>query len=123
MTPIRILFVEDNAYLRESMAELMEAPGREITACGSADDAMAQARAQRFDVLITDISLGSVSGTDLARALLAEHPEHWVVFCSGYPLPPDLTMFGPNVRSLAKPFEMEELDALLAALGNGPQPA
>jgi two-component system, cell cycle response regulator CpdR len=121
MTPCRILFVEDNAYLRETLAELMEAPGREITACADADDAMARARSQPFDVLITDISLGGVSGTDLARALLAERPDQWVVFCSGYPLPADLSMFGPNVRSLAKPFEMEDLDTLLSEVVGGSQ--
>jgi len=119
MTPCRILFVEDNAYLRDSLAELMEAPGREVTACASADEAIALVRARPFDVLITDISLGDVSGTDLARAVLARQPEHWVIFCSGYPLPADLGMFGPNVRSLAKPFEMEELDALLLEVSGG----
>lgn len=114
MTTLRILFVEDNNYLRETICELMEAPGREIAACATAEQALALMRGQPADVLITDVSLGQMSGTDLARAILAQRPDQWVVFCSGYPFPSDLRAFGPNVRSLTKPFEIEELDALLA---------
>ena len=39
-----------------------------------------------FDVLVTDVSLPGMSGTDLARRLLADDPLRWVVLCSGYEL-------------------------------------
>ena len=73
--------------------------------------------AQReFDILITDVSLPGLSGTELARRVLAKNPAKWVVLCSGYEFGDSLQTLGPNVRSLSKPFEPEELERLLAEI-------
>ena len=69
-----------------------------------------------FDVLVTDVSLPGMSGTDLARHVLAKDPERWVVLCSGYHFGAALASLGPHVRALVKPFELEDLDALLAEI-------
>ena len=57
-----------------------------------------------------------MSGTDLARQVLAKDPERWVVLCSGYQFGTALSSLGPRVRALVKPFELEELDSLLAEI-------
>lgn len=62
---------------------------------------------------MTDISLPGMSGTALARLLLAKNPAQWVVLCSGYGYGDYLARLGPNVRILPKPFEIEQLEALL----------
>ena len=56
-----------------------------------------------------------MSGTALARLLLAKNPAQWVVLCSGYGYGYGdyLARLGPNVRTLPKPFEIEQLEALL----------
>jgi len=63
-------------------------------------------------VLVTDVSLPGMSGTELARHWLADDPTRWVVLCSGYEFRHGLDAFGPNVRSLPKSFEFEQLEAL-----------
>ena len=113
---IRILYVEDNDDLRDSIAILLEAEGRQIVTCANAPDAMAELARGGFDLLITDISLPGMSGIDLARHVLATDPDHWVVLCSGYEFADRLGTLGPNVRSLTKPFEIEDFDALLAEI-------
>jgi CheY-like chemotaxis protein len=110
---ISMLYVEDNDDVRESIRLLLEGDGRQVVACANASAAMAELERQRFDVLVTDVSLRGMSGIELARALLARHPHHWIVLCSGYAFAGGLDTLGPNVRSLTKPFEIEELDALL----------
>ena len=40
----------------------------------------------------------------------------WIVLCSGYHYRQGLTTLGPNVRSLPKPFELDELDALMGEI-------
>ena len=60
--------------------------------------------------------LPGLSGTDLARQLLADDPQRWVVLCSGYELGSHPTQWGPNVRVLLKPFELEELEQLLTSI-------
>ncbi len=113
MTPLRMLYVEDNTELREVFQEMLEGDQREVVACATAEEALVLWNASRFDVLVSDISLPGMSGTDLARRVLAAQPECWVVLCSGYVYGDALLALGPHVRALPKPFEMEDLDRLL----------
>ena len=113
---MRILYVEDNPELRETIGMLMEGEGRMVTPCASAEEALVLDAGNPFDVLVTDVSLPGLSGTDLARQLLADDPQRWVVLCSGYELGSHPTQWGPNVRVLLKPFELEELEQLLTSI-------
>ena len=113
---VKFLYVEDNDYLRESICSLIEQEHREIEACADAETALAAMEAQDFDVLITDVSLPGMSGTDLARHWLAPDPMRWVVLCSGYDFRHGLETLGPNVRSLPKSFELEQLEALIGEI-------
>ncbi len=84
--PLRILYVEDNDNLRETIGMLLESDAREVTTVASAELALAAWQADRFDVLVTDVSLPGLSGTALARRVLADAPQQWIVLCSGYGL-------------------------------------
>ena len=110
---MRILFVEDNAFLREQIVELLAAEDREVVGCASAEEALSALAARPFDVLITDISLPRMSGMDLARHVLKDHPDAWVVISSGYlpKLRPE--ELGPHVRALLKPFDAADLHRVM----------
>lgn len=110
---LRILYVEDNDALRETMALLMEEDGREITLATDAEQAATACASGRFDLVLTDISLPGRSGADLARELLAADPEQWIVLCSGRDLEVGTRELGTNVRWLAKPFEIDDLERLI----------
>lgn len=114
MTTVSILYVEDSDDLRETIGMLLEAPGREVTCCATAEEALALVAQRDYDVVVTDVSLPGMSGTDLARQLLSARPDRWVVLCSGYAFGEAVAQFGPHVRALLKPFEPEELEALVA---------
>lgn len=113
---LRILYVEDNEELRETIAMLMEQEGRCITKCATAEAALQLDAQEPFDVLFTDVSLPGLSGTDLARQVLAKDPERWVVLCSGYQFGKAIAALGSHVRALVKPFELEELEDLLVEI-------
>ncbi len=121
--PLAILLVEDDDYVRESIAALLEEDGRDVRSCASAEAALDEFALQPCDVIITDVSLPGISGIDLARQLLDTAPDLWIVISSGYELDHRLDRLGPNVRALSKPFEVEAMDALLAeihaSLGSG----
>ncbi len=110
---MRVLFVEDNDEVRSLIGELLEEEGLEVLACASAEAAEIEFDRGRFDVVLTDVSLPSMSGTELARRLLQKRPGLWMVFSSGYPMHDGLASWGPRVRSLLKPFELEELQVLM----------
>lgn len=113
---MRILYVEDHPELRETIGMLLEGEGRTVTSCATAEEALVLDAATPFDVLVTDVSLPGMSGVDLARKVLADDPKRWVVLCSGYEMGQYPSGWGPNVRTLLKPFEIEELDELLATM-------
>lgn len=113
---MQILYVEDNEELRETIGMLMEADDQTVVSCATAEEALELDAKQKFDVLVSDVSLPGLSGTDLARKLLAERPDRWVVLCSGYELGTHPHAWGPNVRTLVKPFELDELEALLSTI-------
>jgi two-component system cell cycle response regulator CpdR len=113
---MRILYVEDNPELRETIGMLMEGDGQTVTSCATAEEALELDAQQTFDLLVSDVSLPGLSGTDLARQLLAEDPDRWVVLCSGYDLGAYPSSWGSNVRTLLKPFELDELEDLLSTI-------
>ena len=120
---LSILYVEDNEDLRESVHMAMEGPGREVLSCASGEEALVLAQARSIDVVITDVGLPGMSGMELARMLVTDQPARRLVLCSGYDMRDQLTALGPNVHALVKPFDLDALDAVLAALGVDPPPA
>jgi two-component system cell cycle response regulator CpdR len=111
-----ILYVEDNDDLRESMAMALESPDREIAVCATGEEAI-DALAQRdWDILMTDVSLPGIPGTELARRQMQAKPQQWVILCSGYDMRSQMAELGPNVRMLTKPFELDALDQLLDSI-------
>ena len=113
MKPLRILYVEDHPELRELLQEMLEGDRREVLACATAEEALAVWNASHFDVLVTDISLPGMLGTDLVRRVLAVRPDCWAVLCSGYEYAEGVGVLGPRVRTLSKPFELEDLERLM----------
>lgn len=110
---LSILVVEDNDIVRELLVELLQEYEHEVTACADVPQAMAAWQSRTFDVLMTDVQLGEYSGIDMAQQILQQQPEQWVIFCSGYELTLAIRELGSHVRSILKPFEEVDLQALL----------
>lgn len=113
---LRILLVEDNEHVRELTGELLAQAGREVSACGSAEEALRLFAERPFHAVITDVSLPAMSGIDLARNLLKSTPHLCVVICSGYRFEAGIDKLGPNVHVLAKPFETRQVDEILSRI-------
>jgi two-component system, cell cycle response regulator CpdR len=102
--------------VREVTAELLAEDGRKIVAVESAEEALDAFRTSAFDLVITDVSLPVMSGMDLARTLLRERPVLPIIIASGYSLDFGLDNWGRNVRAVIKPFESDEINALIHEL-------
>jgi two-component system, cell cycle response regulator CpdR len=114
--PIRILYVEDNALVREVMCELLANDQRDIVACATAEEALKEFAARPFDVVITDVGLPVMSGVELARGILKLKPDVPIILASGYDLNFGIQGWGANVRSIIKPFDGPEIEALMSEL-------
>ena len=109
----RILVVEDNADAREMLCELLGMLGHSAQGAPSAEAALQAMDGLDFDVLLTDIGLPGMSGTDLARQLKRDRPELRVVFASGYGAPEGLDF---EAAVLPKPYDLAQLEQALAGL-------
>ena len=114
--PFVILYVEDNDYIRESFAELLATDERLIVGVADGAGARKVLREQGVDLLMTDINLPDGSGLDVAREALLDKPTLPVIICSGHDLTDVARSLGPTAYALRKPFELEELEALVERL-------
>jgi DNA-binding response OmpR family regulator len=111
-----ILYVEDNALVRESFAELLATGDRRVVCVADGAGAREALREQDVDLLMTDINLPDGSGIDVALEALGQKPGLPVIVCSGGDLSDVARLLGPTAHPLRKPFELDELEALVERL-------
>lgn len=83
----RVLLVEDEPYALEALSEMLEQWGLAVTACASVEaalEALAEADAPQFQVLLCDVLLGSGNGIELSTSACAQFPHLRVILMSGY---------------------------------------
>lgn len=114
---LQILVVEDNVDLCQLVCELLENFGHLPTPVSNAEDALALIGTAPFDILLTDVGLPGMSGIDLARTIIAEKPGIKVIFASGYGAALTANVGFP-AYSLAKPYDIQQLQNLLASLAS-----
>jgi CheY-like chemotaxis protein len=68
----RLLVVEDDDTQRQAIVELIAAEDVEITAVGSAQEAIDTLREQRFDCMVIDLGLRDMSGFELLETVKAD---------------------------------------------------
>src|SRR3954453_9202363 len=69
----RILIVEDDAAIRESLAEGLGLDGYRVTTAEDVSAAKRRLRRSEFDLLLLDVNLPAQSGYELLRDLRAGH--------------------------------------------------
>ena len=69
--PLRLLVVDDAPDVTEMIALMMSYAGYRVATAFSAAEALAAARTERFDAVISDIGMPGMSGYQLAEALRA----------------------------------------------------
>lgn len=116
-TPFLILYVEDNDFIRESFAELLETAARRIVCAADGAGAREVLREQQVNLLMIDVNLPDGSGLDVAREALQQNPELPVIVCSGHDLGDAARLLGPTAHALTKPIDLQELDELIGRLG------
>ncbi len=81
--PKRILLVEDESIIRELLHHLCEGYNCQIVDAPDGEGAMRLLGDQKFDIVLLDINLGSISGIDLFRSMRLIGDETPVIFISG----------------------------------------
>jgi two-component system cell cycle sensor histidine kinase/response regulator CckA len=111
----RILLVDDDDQLRRLTERMLRKAGYHVVPASGGPDALAAARRETFDILLTDMVMPGMSGRDLARELVHDHPQIRVVFMSGYQAAAPLA----DWQFIAKPFDRQILLAKIAHVQPG----
>jgi len=114
--PLRVLYIEDNALVRELTCDLLAGDEREIVAVATGEEALRAFKASHFDIVVTDVNLPSMSGLELMRHVKQISPSVPVILASGHRLDPDFCRLGPKIRAITKPFSAPEMHALIEDL-------
>jgi HAMP domain-containing protein/CheY-like chemotaxis protein/signal transduction histidine kinase len=86
----RLLVVEDDETQRASMIELIQHEDVEITAVGSAEDALRELSTSHFDCMVLDLGLKDMNGFELLETVKA-NPKMWelpIIIYTGKDLSP-----------------------------------
>ena len=83
MNKMKILVVDDEAAIRESLLEILEEEGYTVLCAESAQGAQA-ALSGEIDLIILDIKLGADNGIDLLRDIKKQRPFLPVIIISGH---------------------------------------
>lgn len=114
---MEILLVEDSPEVSLITVEYLTELGHQSVAVPDAELAMQQIAQRSFDAVMTDVSLPGMSGIDLARELVRNHPRLPVVIASGYGTLNLESLIGQpegNVLVLPKPYDLGMLETTLA---------
>lgn len=83
----RFIIVDDEEVIRNGLSEILDWESFGFTPVGTfsnGNSALAYLRKHPVDVVLADIRMPRLSGLDLARVLLTEKPDCYVVIMSGY---------------------------------------
>jgi CheY-like chemotaxis protein len=121
---LRILVIDDELPVRETLAEMLVAVNHKVELAGSGQEALQKMRQHAFDFVFTDLAMPEMDGWETARSIRKDWPEVKIVLVTGYgptTTPPpgeenlvdaiigkpfDFTQVGNALNSLAKTMQL-----------------
>ena len=111
--PVRILVVDDEKNIADTLAMVFKIKGHDALAVYSAESAVETIETFEPDVVLSDVILGKMTGVDLAIYLSRARPDCKVILFSGQTATANLLAEahkkGHDFRLLAKPIHPETL--------------
>lgn len=80
----RLLIVEDEETLRESLKRVFQREGYQVVAVGNAETARELFEEESYDLIVTDIILPGITGIELLKRVKEVHPEQIVIIITAY---------------------------------------
>lgn len=119
IVPVRILVVDDDANLRQTLAMVLEHAGYHVTSFASAQDGLCCLEKQAFDLIFLDLAASELDKHSLLPRLQQYYPHIPVMILTGQALP-DTELGSTGVSGyLSKPVDPEHILAHVSRLTAG----
>lgn len=118
---MRILLVDDELEGRSFLANYLRLQAHNVTECASGEEALAIYNNEAFDMVLSDIKMGGISGIELVRKIkqVKRESNADVVLYTGF-IDVELAIGALRAGAydyLTKPINMDELKAILDRVG------
>lgn len=115
MDEFRILIVDDEADVRQTLLEMVESLGHPVTTAENGLEALDRIKTERVDLIITDLSMPRMNGLELIVASKRISPNIPIAVISAYGNVENTTyaLTRGAFSFIAKPFHMAEIKELI----------
>ena len=115
MTSAKILIVDDELIMRESLAGWLQRDGHTVDTAPSGEAALEKLKGARFDIMLVDIKMEGMSGLDVLQHVKENDPDVAIVMITAYGSIPTAieAMKNGAYDYMLKPFDPNELGVLI----------
>jgi len=115
MSSAKILIVDDELIMRESLAGWLKRDGHTIQTAPSGEEALDKLKETHFDIMLVDIKMEGISGLDVLQHVKESDPDVAVVMITAYGSIPTAieAMKNGAYDYMLKPFDPNELGVLI----------
>lgn len=115
MKRARILVVDDELIMRESLSGWLQRDGHEVETASSGEEALDKIKEVRFDILLVDIKMEGISGLEVLKRVKDDDPDVAIVMITAFG---SISTAIEAIRNgafdyLLKPFDPHELGVLI----------
>ncbi len=115
---MNILYIEDDVDVAEAVMDALQPEGYSFTHTYDAETAWSKLQEQRFDIILTDLNLPSMTGLELIQNVREAFPDAKIVGLSAFIEPDEvdrIKLLGADLI-LLKPITPAELSQALRSL-------
>jgi DNA-binding NtrC family response regulator len=110
-SPGRVLVIDDEASIRESLETLLELEGYAVASAASGREGLAQIGERTFDVVLLDLALPDKNGMDVLAEIRMLNPQQPIIMITAYGTVENAVRAMQNGASnfIQKPWDNEKL--------------
>lgn len=115
MKQTRILVVDDELVIRESLSGWLQRDGFDVHSLSSGEEAIENLKTRSYDILLLDIKMDGISGMDVLKHVKENYPDIDVIMITAFGSIPSAVqaMKSHAFDYLLKPFDPDELGVIL----------
>lgn len=115
----KVLIVDDEEIARKNLSHILAREQYDVITAPDAEHALRELNSAEFDVILTDLRMGRVSGIELLETARRRYPETRIIIVTGYATVPSAieAVKKGAFDYIAKPYKLDEVrDAVRQAL-------